>query len=230
MTSNRKTAKDRGQLPQPQKLEFPESEFSRFWKSKLVELDQAKRQHEERWGVGRVINLVDVEFRIKVWTQMERVWQAGASESVERARSAVDGMIRAYRAMDAWATAEGIAPAGEAVKAIEWEAPDGTIMAVVQTEADAVVYQEARKDVQNRHIWSMGELALLMEKGIAQDVAQIKAQVKMPATLVKVENKANLTGFEDMENDLDMTEPDELPKMFNTKAAESLRKRENRLG
>lgn len=226
---SKRTGSSRGELPRPEKIEFPESEFSRFWKSKLVELDQAKREHEDRWGVGRVINLVDVEFRIKVWTQMERVWAAGGSESIDKARAAIDGMIRAYRALDAWATAEGIAPAREAVKAIEWQAPDGTIMAVVQTEADAVTYQAARKDVQNQHIWSMGELALLMQKGIAQDVAQLKAQVKMPATLVKVEDQANpggATGFDDFENDLDMTENDSMPKMFDTKAAESLRKRE----
>jgi len=218
-----------GQVPRPEGLQFPESEFSRYWKSRLVELDRVKQEHENRWGVGRVIALVDVEFRIKFWTQQERVWAAGQSQNIEKAKAACDGMIRAYRALDAWASAEGIAPAGEHIKAIEWQAPDGTILAVVQTEADAVAYQAARKDVQNRHIWSMQELALLMEKGIAQDVAKIKAAVNMPATLVQVQTKpGGPSGFDDMENDLDMTAEDSFPKMFNTKAAEALKKREKR--
>ncbi len=42
--ATKKTAKIRGQLPSPQPLAFPESEFSRFWKSKLVELEAAKRE------------------------------------------------------------------------------------------------------------------------------------------------------------------------------------------
>lgn len=218
-----------GKLPSTEQLNFPESEFSRTWKARLVELDRVKQEHEKRWGVARVINLVDSEFRIKFWTQQERVWAAGNSQSVEKVRAACDGMIRAYRAMEAWAVAEGIAPV-EDVKAVEWEMDDGSVMAVVKTEQDAVAYQRARPDVTNRHIWSMQELALLLKSNLGSEVARLKAELGIPATLVSVkEDKpagGGLTGFEDMENDIDLDEPDTMPKMFNTKAAEALQKRE----
>jgi len=159
-TKNRRTQSIRESLPPVQELAFPESEFSRFWKSKMVELAAAKREHEEKWGVGRVINLVDVEFRIKVWTQVERVWAAQESQNIDKARAAADGMIRAWRAMDAWATAEGIAPVGE-VKAIEWEMDDGGVLAVVSTEADAAAYHRMRPDVEDRQAegdaWGAGD-------------------------------------------------------------------------
>lgn len=220
-----------GKLPTTEQLNFPESEFSRMWKSRLIELDRVKQEHEKRWGVGRVINMVDSEFRIKFWTQQERVWAAGNSQSVEKVKAACDGMIRAYRALDAWATAEGIAPV-EDVKAVEWEMDDGSVMAVVRTEQDAVAYQRARPDVTNRHIWSMQELALLLKSNLGSEVARLKAELGIPATLVKVEDApkpaGGLSGFEDMENDIDLNEPDTMPKMFNTKAAEALKKREKR--
>lgn len=209
--ATKKTAKIRGELPQPQPLAFPESEFSRFWKSKLVELEAAKREHEEKWGVGRVINLVDVEFRIKVWTQIERVWAAQESQSIEKARAAADGMIRALRAMDAWATAEGIAPVGE-VKAIEWEMDDGGVLAVVSTEADAAAYHRMRPDVEGRNVWSIQEIAKLLEAGLGGDIARLKATLGMPATVVEV--KANGSGFDDFGNDLDLDAPSSAPKMF----------------
>lgn len=212
--ATKKTAKIRGELPQPQPLAFPESEFSRFWKSKLVELEAAKREHEEKWGVGRVINLVDVEFRIKVWAQIERVWAAQESQSIEKARAAADGMIRALRAMDAWATAEGIAPVGQ-VKAIEWEMDDGGVLAVVSTEADAAAYHRMRPDVEDRNVWSIQEIAKLLEAGLGGDIARLKATLGMPATVVKVE--ANGSGFDDFGNDLDLDAPASAPKMFPTR-------------
>lgn len=201
----------RGALPSTQALAFPESEFSRFWKSKMVELDAAKREHEQQWGVGRVISLVDSEFRVKFWTQVERVWAAQESQSIEKARAAADGMIRALRALSAWATAEGIAPVGE-VKAIEWEADDGSVMVVVRTEQDAAAYQRIRPDIEDRHIWSMQEISKMMAAGIGQDIARLKATLGVPATVVKVDS-----GFDDMENDLDIHAEDTAPKMFNSK-------------
>ena len=42
----------------------------------LVELERKKGQHYEKWGVDRLITLVDIEFRTKFWVQMGRVWDA----------------------------------------------------------------------------------------------------------------------------------------------------------
>lgn len=210
---NRRLQSIRVDLPPVQALAFPESQFSRFWKSKLVELEAEKRQHENKWGVGRVINLVDVDFRIKVWTQSERVWAAQEAQDIEKARAAADGMIRAWRAMDAWATAEGIEPVGQ-VKAIEWEMPDGSVLAVVSTEADAAAYHRMRPDVEDRHVWSIQEIAKMLEAGLGNDIARLKATLGVPATVVSVQ--ANGSGFDDFENDLDLDAPSKAPKMFPT--------------
>lgn len=218
----KKQTKKPGDLPQVLAVQLPESEFDRFFRAKMVELDRVKREHEDKWGVGRVIALVDVEFRIKVWKQAERVWEASKTEDVGRLASACDGMIRAYRALDSWAVAEGIGPVE--VKALEWESEDGVVSAVVQTDADAVVYQRQRKDVQCLNIWTVAEIAKMLEAGIGRDIANLKAEIKMPATVVKVA-VSDGSGFEDWENDIDLNEPDTMPKMFNTKAAESLKKR-----
>jgi hypothetical protein len=207
----KKQTKKPGQLPPPVEVKFPESEFSRFFKARMVELDRVKREHEDRWGVNRVIALVDVEFRIKVWKQAERVWEAAGTEDFGRLAAACDGMVRAYRAMDQWATDEGIAPVE--VKAIEWEMADGSVMVVVQGEADAVRYQRTRTDVQDRHIWSMAELVTMLEGGIGQDVARLKAAVGVPATVVKADSGS---GFDDFENDPEIDKPIDLPKMFPT--------------
>ena len=209
----KKQSRKPGQIPTPVEVQFPESEFSRFFKARMVELDRVKREHEDKWGVNRIIALVDVEFRIKVWKQAERVWEAAGTEDFNRLAAACDGMIRAYRAMDKWAVDEGIAPAGQ-VKAIEWEMDDGAVMAVVQTEADAAAYQRTRPDVGNRHIWSMQELVTMLESGLGNDIARLKATLGMPATVVKVE--ANGSGFDDFENDLDLKKPSTTPKMFPT--------------
>jgi len=209
----KKQTKKPGQVPPPVEVKFPESEFSRLFKARMVELDRVKHEHEDRWGVNRVIALVDVEFRIKVWKQAERVWEAAGTEDCDRLAAACDAMIRAYKAMDQWASDEGIAPAGQ-VKAIEWEMPDGAVMAVVQTEADAAAYQRTRPDVENRHIWSMAELATMLEGGLGNDIARLKATLGVPATVVKVQ--ANGSGFDDLDNDLDLDKPSTMPKMFPT--------------
>jgi hypothetical protein len=91
---------------------------------------------------------------------------------------------------------------------------DGTVLAVVSTEADAVEYQRARPDVENRHIWSIQEIAKMLEAGLGNDIARFKATLGVPATVVKVQ--ANGSGFDDFENDLDLDAPSKAPKMFPT--------------
>ena len=47
-------------LKQP---EFPMNTFEVFMNSRLLELSVVKRDHEKRWGINRLIELVDSEFR-----------------------------------------------------------------------------------------------------------------------------------------------------------------------
>lgn len=216
-------SRDRGALPPVQALAFPETEFSRELKSRLVELDAVKREHERKWGIGRVITLVPNDFRERFYAQSERVWVAQHKYDSQKLKAACDGMVRAFKAMDAWAQSEGLEPISQ-VKAVEQEIELG-MMVVVQSEADAVQYQALRPDV--KQVWTIEELGKLVGAGIGLDLWNLKEQIPMRGFVASVvKDGAQLplakpvaawgpSGFEDMENDLDLTEPDTLPKMFH---------------
>ena len=97
-----------GKIPAPLAVRYPESEFSRLQRAKIVEVDVAQSQHEEVWGIGRVTTLVPTEFRVKFYAQSERIWSAQEAQDEQKFVAACDGMVRAYKAMSSWAQAEGL--------------------------------------------------------------------------------------------------------------------------
>ena len=241
MASKSKSVQQKkGQVPSPGGLTYPASEFDRFKEAKLVELDRFRAEHEAKWGIDRISTLVPTEFREKFYAQAERIWAAQNSQDVSRMAAACDGMIRAYKAMDAWATAEGIEPVTK-VHAIEADTHLG-IMVIVKDEADAVQYLALRKDVVQ--VWTVAEIVELVKAGIGQAIWDMKKQLPVRGTVVRVEQDAQEdqakaageavggqedrkrplaqpvasgggSGFEDMENDLDLDEPVEIPKMWD---------------
>jgi hypothetical protein len=216
--------KKRGKLPAVQKLAFPESEWSRFMKSRLVELDAVQAEHEQKWGIERVITLVPSEFRERFYAQSERVWAAQSSQDEGKLKAACDGMVRAFRAMDAWATSEGLEPISQ-VKAVEGQTELG-MMVVVQDEEDAVQYQALRSDV--KQVWTIAELSRLVAAGIGEDLWRLKQEIPVRGFVAAVQQATGseqrpqakpvaaggASGFEDMENDLDIDKPVDFPKMF----------------
>lgn len=253
-TKNKKVQQKKGQVPSPGGLSYPASEFDRFKEAKLVELDRFRADHEAKWGIGRISTLVPTEFREKFYAQSERVWAAQNSQDVSRMAAACDGMIRAYKAMDAWAIAEGIEPITK-VHAIEADTHLG-IMVIVKDEADAVQYQALRQDV--RQVWTVAEIVELIKAGIGQAIWEMKEQLPVRGTVVAVQQDSAArsadsakgfcnsagdgkkaageavgrdedrkrplakpvasgggSGFEDLENDLDLDEAVDLPKMWN---------------
>ena len=204
-----------GGLKQP---EFPMNTFEVFMNSRLVELSVVKRDHEKRWGINRLIELVDSEFRIKVWRQAERVFEASKSRDEVKLDRAVAGMIKAYAALEAWAVENGV-PEMPAIVAVEHEMQDGSVMVVVGTHHDATLYQQFRPDVQNRHIWTMEELELIMDSPVIKDTMKIKALMPC-AALVRLDKDAKefplggATGFDDVKSD--ELEASSLPKVFDT--------------
>jgi len=204
-----------GGLKQP---EFPMNTFEVFMNSRLVELSVVKREHEKRWGINRLIELVDSEFRIKVWRQAERVFEASVSRDEVKLDRAVNGMIKAYAALETWAVENGV-PEMPAITAVEHEMQDGSVMVVVGTHHDATLYQQFRPDVQNRHIWTMEELELVMESPVIKDTMKIKALMPC-AALVRLDKDAKefplggATGFDDVKSD--ELEASSLPKVFDT--------------
>ena len=204
-----------GGLKQP---EFPMNAFDVFMNSRLVELSVVKREHEKRWGINRLIELVDSEFRIKVWRQAERVFDASRSRDEVKLDRAVGGMIKAYGALEAWAVEHGVSEM-PAINAVEHEMKDGSVMVVVGNHHDATLYQQFRPDVQNRHIWTMEELELIMESPVLKDTMKIKALMPC-AAMVRLDKDAKefplggATGFDDVKSD--ELEASSLPKVFDT--------------
>ncbi len=204
-----------GGLKQP---DFPMNTFEVFMNSRLVELSVVKRQHEKRWGINRLIELVDSEFRIKVWRQAERVFEASVSRDEVKLDRAVGGMIKAYAALETWAVENGV-PEMPAIVAVEHEMQDGSVMVVVGTHHDATLYQQFRPDVQNRHIWTMEELELIMDSPVIKDTMKIKALMPC-AAMVRLDKDAKefplggATGFDDVKSD--ELEASSLPKVFDT--------------
>jgi hypothetical protein len=203
-----------GGLKQP---DFPMNTFEVFMNSRLVELSVVKRQHEKRWGINRLIELVDSEFRIKVWRQAERVFEASKSRDEVKLDRAVGGMIKAYGALESWAVENGV-PEMPAIVAVEHEMTDGSVMVVVGNHHDATLYQQFRPDVQNRHIWTMEELELIMESPVIKETMKIKALMPC-AALVRLDKDAKefplggATGFDDVKSD--ELEASSLPKVFD---------------
>jgi len=204
-----------GGLKQP---EFPMNTFEVFMNSRLVELSVVKREHEKRWGINRLIELVDSEFRIKVWRQAERVFEASVSRDEVKLDRSVNGMVKAYAALEAWAVENGV-PEMPAIVAVEHEMQDGSVMVVVGTHHDATLYQQFRPDVQNRHIWTMEELELIMDSPVIKDTMKIKALMPC-AAMVRLDKDAKefplggATGFDDVKSD--ELEASSLPKVFDT--------------
>jgi len=204
-----------GGLKQP---DFPMNTFEVFMNSRLVELSVVKKDHEKRWGINRLIELVDSEFRIKVWRQAERVFEASVSRDEVKLDRAVGGMIKAYAALEAWAVENGV-PEMPAIVAVEHEMQDGSVMVVVGNHHDATLYQQFRPDVQNRHIWTMEELELIMESPVIKDTMKVKALMPC-AAMVRLDKDAKefplggATGFDDVKSD--ELEASSLPKVFDT--------------
>ena len=204
-----------GGLKQP---DFPMNTFEVFMNSRLVELSVVKREHEKRWGINRLIELVDSEFRIKVWRQAERVFEASKSRDEVKLDRAVNGMVKAYAALETWAVENGVSEM-PAIVAVEHEMQDGSVMVVVGNHHDATLYQQFRPDVQNRHIWTMEELELIMDSPVIKDTMKVKALMPC-AAMVRLDKDAKefplggATGFDDVKSD--ELEASSLPKVFDT--------------
>lgn len=213
--SKKSLSKALGGLKQP---DFPMNTFEVFMNSRLIELSVVKRDHEKRWGINRLIELVESEFRIKVWRQAERVFEASVSRDEVKLDRAVGGMVKAYAALETWAVENGV-PEMPAITAVEHEMQDGSVMVVVGTHHDATLYQQFRPDVANRHIWTMEELELIMESPVIKDTMKIKALMPC-AAMVRLDKDAKefplggATGFDDVKSD--ELEASSLPKVFDT--------------
>ena len=170
----------------------------------LVELERKKGQHYEKWGVDRLITLVDIEFRAKFWVQMGRVWDALELGDIEKLHKAVNGMCKGFEALETWALENEIEP-NPPIQFLEWKSIKGVVMVVVRTEIEAVELQKHRKDINNGNIWTLQEIEVFLQEPEVQEIIRLKALVPT-ARITKFTPKEGFgqgSGFDDMEEDLD---------------------------
>ena len=197
--------------------EFPSDPFKVFQHSLMVEMETAKMEHEKVWGIDRVIDLVDAEFRRKVNAQRERIWEASQARDEERLEKAIKGMIAAYKALTRWATEAGIEQMPR-IDCMEYMMQDDGLLVVVKDKKMATWYEQFRKQKGNRSIWTLAELEVVMNGPTLKQVREIKAA--LPGTTMVPVTPQGSSGFEEMENDIDISKPFRGGKLFDTKAAE----------
>jgi hypothetical protein len=199
---------------------YPSDPFKVFQHSLMVEMELAKMEHEKTWGIDRVIDLVDAEFRRKFNAQRERIWEASQARDEERLEKAIKGMIAAYRALTRWATDAGIEQMPK-IDCMEHRMADGSLMVIVRDKKASTWYEQFRKAPNARSIWTLAEIELVMTGPTLTQVREIKAAI--PGTTMVPVTPQGSSGFEDMENDIDISKPFKGGKMFDTKAAERAR-------
>lgn len=196
---------------------YPSDRFKVFEHSLMVEMELAKLEHEKTWGIDRVIDLVEPEFRRKFNAQRERIWEASQARDEERLEKAIKGMIAAYKALTRWATEAGIEQMPR-IDCMEYRMGDGSLMVIVRDKRTATWYEQFRKEPGSRSIWTLEELEVVMNGPTLKQVRDIKAAI--PGTTMVPVTPQGSSGFEEMENDIDISKPFKGGKMFDTKAAE----------
>lgn len=124
-------------------------------------VDHVASAMESKWGVGRLRLLVTQELRERFDNQRAKFSQAIWSHDLEAVTVHAPAMIRAWRALDREATECGCAP----LDPIVWEgrAPDGRVVAVVRTAAEA---HKVTADGRHTEVWTLDELiAVAMREG-----------------------------------------------------------------
>jgi len=200
--------------------EFPSDPFKVFQHSLMVEMETAKMEHEKTWGIDRVIDLVEPEFRRKFNAQRERIWEASQARDEERLEKAVKGMIAAYKALTRWATEAGIEQMPK-IDCMEYMMQDDGLLVVVKDKKMATWYEQFRKQKGARSIWTLAELEVVMNGPTLKQVREIKAAI--PGTTMVPVTPQGSSGFEEMENDIDISKPFKGGKLFDTVAAERVR-------
>ena len=190
----------RKEVPDVQVPRRKATDFEIASNSVLVELDKRKEQHWEKWGVDRLITLVDSDFRTRFWGQMGRVWDALDFQDIDKLSRAVNGMVKGYDALEKWALENEVDPNPQ-IRFVEWMSQKGQRMAVCQTVNDAVNLQVSRKDLT---IWSLEEMEVILSDELVQDIIKVKA-FDPTAKVVRFkagEGFGKGSGFEDMADDL----------------------------
>lgn len=122
-------------------------------------LDQVAREHEAKWGVGRLELLVSDELRERFRKQQFRLNAAIGEHDLDAVRKSGEAMRRAWGVLEVSAIEAGQKP----LEAEVWEIvmPDGRVAAFVKTNAEAAV---ATRSGRYLDVWTMEEIARVIYK------------------------------------------------------------------
>ena len=205
-------------VKQPTMPAYPADKFDVFKNAVMVELANRKNIHDGKWGIDRLVWLVDSGLREKVWLQLERVWQAQEERNDEKLNKAVRGMCKAYDAMEIWAAANGVSELPD-LGQIEHQREDGTVFVIVPNERAKALYCQQWPGTTDREVWTAAEVAIITSKQAGGQLGDIK-RLWPDSKLMAV---GGPSGFDDLVNDLDMVTPSKIPKLFDTKAFKGVR-------
>jgi len=104
---------------------------------------------------------------------------------------------------------------------MEHRMKDKSMMVIVRDKNMATWYGQFCKETGLRSVWTLAELEVVMTGPTLTQVREIKAA--LPGTTMVPVTPQGSSGFEDMENDIDISKPFKGGKLFDTKAAERAR-------
>jgi hypothetical protein len=116
-------------------------------------VDFVAHEMERKWGMGRLRLVVNPDLRQRFDQQRVFFNDAVWSGNVADVRKHGEATIRGWQALDAAATADGQQPLAPTI----WETttPDGEVVRIVQTEAEASAVQADGRKVQ---VWTLAEI------------------------------------------------------------------------
>jgi hypothetical protein len=118
-------------------------------------LDDVASRMERKWGIGRLRLLVEPDLCLRFDRQARKLEAAIAADDAAAILVQAEGMARAWKALDAAATAGGAEPLSPAVWEMKLPA-SGEVVSLVRTEAEArAVAGEC---------WTLPEVAVLLER------------------------------------------------------------------
>ena len=116
-------------------------------------VDQRGRQMDEKWGFGRLVSLVPIEWAERFRAQRRKFSGAVWEYDVDAVTRHGNAMLRAYDKLDEMAAAAG----AEAIAPEQWEVdgPDGLIVLV----RDLRDVSRAQLYGRQAQVWSLDEIA-----------------------------------------------------------------------
>lgn len=169
--------------PKPDRQYYAPSEGAmRRMQQALHRYDDRVSEVERKWGVDRLVWLVDVELRTRFEQQMDRL--NDAIDNMVDVEHQVDVTLRGVDAIEAAAIAAGVQPlTGEYV---EGRMADGTPLAIVATDYEV---SKVKRDNREMRVYSVDEVGRILSDWQASKLVDKVKDVFVGATVDRVRTK-----------------------------------------